>query len=93
MLNHDYAGVKIDDHPGTPLPVLSDDILLHNGFRYVLQWANMDEWQWEDDIAYQWVPFGNEAGNAPAIEFKRDVLVPVRFVNGDGNILWRIDDE
>ena len=93
MLNHDYSGAEIDRALNTHLPVLSGDILLHNGFRYVLKWANMDDWKWEDDIKYKWTPFGENAHDAPAMEFQYDGLIPIRYVNSDGNILWEIDDE
>lgn len=87
MLNHNYAGKEIDAELSPTLPVLSDDILLHDGFRYVLEW-DMDGWQWEDDIEYKWTPFGENAGDAPEMEFDKSVLIPIRFINEDGNVLW-----
>lgn len=92
MLDHNYSCCDVSDgYPG--YPVLADDILLYNGFRYVLKWVNIVDWKWDDDIEYKWAPFGEEADDAPEIEFDRSVLIPVRFINEDGNILWRVNDE
>ena len=93
-MDHNYAGCEIDPvFNNRLLPVLSGDILLHNGFRYVLEWANMDDWKWEDDIEYKWIPFGNNADDAPEVEFSRKGMIPIRHINEAGNILWEIEKE
>lgn len=88
MFNHS----KIDEDVPISAPVMSGDLLLHNGFRYVLHW-NPDESNgiWGEN-AYEWYPYGKNWKDAPDIPFNSSRLIPGRWISEE-NVLWVMNDD